>query len=194
MKALLTFLFILLALIVASSDAFAQPDTTEEAMAEFIAEFESSLAIMSETLTESVEETKDEMFGYTMHIGGWSHHLNPNKYDFEYNESHEMLAIEYQNWVVGTFINSFYDRTWLVGYNFKKDLTDEIQVGAMLALSYGYDEEDVAEEKLALNHKGFMPIGYFHASYLAYQDKDIKVRPTFGLMGSALVLMVQLEF
>ncbi|CAL9978275.1 antimicrobial peptide resistance and lipid A acyl ation protein PagP [Vibrio phage K449] len=174
---------IVICLLSLSSFSFAAEETQSDW--EFITDsFEQSLE-------ESFNEVVDERTRIRYHFGGWSHHLNDSDYD--YNENNKLHALEYQNWLAGSFVNSYYDRTWLVGYNFRYE-NGRFEAGLITALSYGYDEDDVSDMKFALNYKGFMPVLFPYIGYSLYNSDSLEVVPTLGLLGSALSLSFQIVY
>lgn len=55
------------------------------------------------------------------------------------NEDNELYVIEYNNVAVGTFNNSFYNRSYFVGYNLGYE-TKYVDAGAYLGIVDGYEE------------------------------------------------------
>lgn len=59
-----------------------------------------------------------------LYTGAWSYHFNDmpeNKYTDEYNEDNDMIAIEYKNYMIGTFVNSYNHRNYLAAYTIESD-------------------------------------------------------------------------
>lgn len=188
---LITKYVLVIVLLSLSSFSFAASTSYEEFEAQYEAEMAKLTKQMQEDLYESVTEVVEEQTSYTFHLGGWSYHLNES--DYNYNSNHQLMAFEYKQWLVGTFENSFYDRTWLAGYNFKYEIA-ELEVGAVVGLSYGYEEDDTYDDKLMFNYKGWMPVVFPHISYPIYNSDSLEVRPTVGLLGSAITLTFQLTY
>lgn len=55
----------------------------------------------------------------------------------EFNETNEMLAIQYGEFSIGAYNNSFEDNSYFLGY--KKKVTKNLHYGLMLATGYKYD-------------------------------------------------------
>ncbi len=72
-----------------------------------------------------------------LHSGAWSHHIGS---EYDYNETHNLLAVEHDQWIAGGMKNSFGDDTALAGYRFKADLLEDVEVSLLAGLTYGYRE------------------------------------------------------
>ena len=70
-------------------------------------------------------------------LGQWSHHFGARP--GEYNQSHDLIAYQHGDYLFGTFNNSYYKRTFLVGKKILKwDLMGgEFGMRAGLATGYG---------------------------------------------------------
>ncbi|QZI92673.1 hypothetical protein SIPHO059v1_p0078 [Vibrio phage 264E42.1] len=185
---------IVILLLSLSSFSFASSEVADSDYDKFIAQSNAEMADLTKQmqvdLAESVYEVAKERTTYTIYYGGWSKHLNDS--DVDRNENNQLMAFEYQNWIIGTFENSFYDRTWLAGYNFKYNW-HELEVGVVVGISYGYDDYDVRDVKLMKSYNGWMPVLFPHISYPLYNSDSLEVRPTIGLLGSAVTALVQFE-
>lgn len=162
---------------------------------DFLAQSDKELAELTKQMQfdieESVTEVVEERTTYKLYYGGWSKHLNESDYDR--NENNQLVAFEYRSWVVGTFVNSFYDRTWMAGYNFNY-AWDKLEVGIIGGVSYGYDEEDADESKYAISYKGWSPVGFLYISYPVYNSDSLEIRTVMGSLGSALTLVAQFTY
>ena len=47
-----------------------------------------------------------------VYVGAWSTHLVT---DGDYNESHDLVAVEHNGWIAGRFVNSYSRESWFVG-------------------------------------------------------------------------------
>lgn len=93
-------------------------------------------------------------------FGGWSYHTD-RQFDVTYNdgvtfkekrafnEDHNMIGIEYNDFVLATFNNSYYHQSVLIGYNyqltgfsFADNVTHEITV--LTGLVYGYQDQELS--------------------------------------------------
>lgn len=121
-----------------------------------------------------------------IYLGGWSYHVDA---EFDYNESHNMVAIEYENIVFGSFKNSFDEDTYLLGYHWYKDV-DDFRIGGMGLLTHGYSKGRYYE---AFYKKGsgqkVLPIPVVYVSYTKYP-----VQPVIGIMGNAITALVKIDF
>lgn len=157
----------------------------------FAEETQSDWDIIANAFEESVNEVIEERTTVTLHVGGWSKHLNDSDYDR--NENNQLYAFEYRNWLAGTFVNSFYDRTWLVGYNWRYE-NGRFEAGLITGVSYGYDEEDADKSKYAISYNGWSPVLFPYIGYSLYNSDSLEVVPTLGLLGSALSLSFQIVY
>lgn len=187
MKTTLTVLFILLALLISDNLEASEPDYENMTVAE----------ILAKSLEESVQETAEEIedkFSFTMIYGGWSNHFRKSTTGYHFNSNHEFVGFEYQNWLAVTFINSFRDRTYGVGYDFNWELTDKMSYGVIAGITYGYDEKDMEGSPFNLVHNGFGPLFHAYVDYQVYKDETMEFRPNIGLNGTTLLLLLTSKF
>ncbi|MGO1190291.1 hypothetical protein [Vibrio casei] len=116
-------------------------------------------------------------------LGGWSHHLHKSE-SKTYNEKNDLIAIEYDGWIGGTFVNTFDDRTFFAGYNFESEFK-YLSFGAIAGMSKGYKPED---KKLAFGDN-YMPIVMPYV-----QINTPYVKPVLGLLGNAVFLTFRIDF
>lgn len=203
-------LIYLVALVLLSLSSFSfassgNEELNQEKVYSDLAELEAATVDLEKELANSIneiqtyfEEEVESYTTYSVYYGVWTTHLS-DKWDNDYNNDNQLVAVEYRDWVAGTFKNSFYDRTWIAGYNFKYEWNDLV-LGAVTGVSYGYDEDDIDDEKFRINYKGWMPVVFPHASYPVYNDGDVEVRPVIGFLGIPFVsdvaatLLVQVTF
>ncbi|WP_020408909.1 hypothetical protein [Hahella ganghwensis] len=128
--------------------------------------------------TSSIAET------FTVHGGGWSHHIDSSDYD--YNSNHRLIAGEYRDWIGGYFRNSFDEDSFFIGHRFNKQLGD-IRLSIMPGATYGY-RHCTKPKDLDGNDRRVCPVVVPSATYTKYQ-----VKPTVSLMGTAVVLTIELD-
>lgn len=121
-------------------------------------------------------------YAESLYLGGWSYHLNGG----EHNETHNYIALEKDNWTIGTFENSHYDQTYIGTYSFSLYENSYLSSGVMTGMSYGYDPEDVN----FLNYNGFMPIA------VPYVDLKFNhlINPRIGLLGQAVFITFKIDY
>lgn len=112
-----------------------------------------------------------------IHFGGWSKHLGGG----ENNETHKLLALEKDNFIVGRFKNSHSKTSMVVGYNFQSN-TNHFNYGLTLGGVTGY--EDKMPEVIGVT-PAFIP-------FVSYNKYFIK--PQFMLLGNAAVLSFKIGF
>lgn len=66
-------------------------------------------------------------------------------------EKNQLLALEHNNVLVGTMINSYESRSFLAAYNFSLQTQWDIEVGAYVGLVNGYEANEYS-------YKGALPI------------------------------------
>ncbi len=77
-----------------------------------------------------------------IYLGAWSFHSKDEwAKGKEYNETNELYAIQYNKFFVGTFNNSYYERTYAAGLYFPTDFQNTIiEVSAIIGVTHGYKE------------------------------------------------------
>lgn len=75
----------------------------------------------------------DELY---LHIGMLSKHFTSG----DYNEDHELIGIEYNDWYVGYYPNSNYDDSFFIFKNYRWwQLSEHVHLGGRVGLLSGYD-------------------------------------------------------
>ena len=150
------------------------------------------------TAMNSYANNIPEVLGYqaervSLYVGGWSHHLTERDNGEDFNESHNMFALEVDNYVIGTFKNSFGDQTYAVGYNYSWEYQD-FEYGVLAGVSYGYKEKYMDDSKTFLNYNGWMPLVVPYVNYNLYEDNDVSIKPQLMLLGSAVAVTIRVDF
>ncbi|CAH0533817.1 hypothetical protein VST7929_01692 [Vibrio stylophorae] len=101
----------------------------------------------------------------SLYLGGWSHHF----VDDITNETHELVAIEYQNVIVGTAINSYARRAYFVGGDFST-VKYHLEWGVIAGLMTGYRDDE---------HP--LIVGSISPMALVYVTPDWPVSPTLAI-------------
>lgn len=71
-----------------------------------------------------------------LHTGMLSKHLSASNY----NEDHELIGLEYNDWFVGYYPNSFHDDSFFIFKNYRRwQLADKIHLGGRVGILSGYD-------------------------------------------------------
>ena len=120
-----------------------------------------------------------------VYLGGNSVHM---KSAHATNQKHDFLALEYDNFVAGTFINSYGDRTKLLGYKLHIDdfSSQYWQVSVVPALTYGY--------RACLGGEQVGPKIVCPAMPLEIQYTKYPIVPTILVMPQAVVLLFSVKF
>lgn len=138
-----------------------------------------ALTIMSFNALASEDQFSVTVGVYTKHFEG----------DFDYNENNKLLAFEYNNFVVGTFDNSFDDQTYLVGYDWHTEWND-FRFGVIGGAMYGYNRGRVYDMFYSEGSgTKLLPLALPYVSYNKYL-----IKPIVGVMGNAVTLLAKYEF
>ncbi|ENC6709911.1 hypothetical protein ABKY54_004521 [Vibrio harveyi] len=121
--------------------------------------------------------------------GGWSQHFfkQPGP---ALNYKNDLLAVEYDNWIVGTFKNSYDDRTYTAAYDFNWQ-RDDLEYGVAVGLNYGYcgsNQKDKFIDKYGCDTANIVPMVMPYVSYSKF-----RIKPTVGLLWNALILTFKIE-
>lgn len=123
----------------------------------------------------------------SVYVGGWSKHFGGNTDSDGYvlNESHDMLAFEYENIFAGTMLNSYHTRSYLLGYQFhlieEKYFNLDIAVGGV----HGYTKEQ----------NSIFRMGSINGlASVILEANTPYVKPVVMLFGTAFVLSFKYEF
>lgn len=73
-------------------------------------------------------------------LGQWSRHERPKKY---YNETHELIGIEYKGYGFSRFINSENDLSHIIYFDKKYYQNQFLDFGVKYGLVYGYDNLEI---------------------------------------------------
>lgn len=123
--------------------------------------------------------------------GAWSRHIGKNRHGM--NEVHELIAFEYDGWVLGHMKNSFNDSTWLFGRDFNLISNDYIGFGVIGGVTYGYDPDDISKEFQFLNWNKWMitPAPYLEFNYFT---KHYGWNPRLVVFGNAVAFTMRYQF
>lgn len=121
----------------------------------------------------------------SLYIGGWSAHTASAHAT---NGQHQFFVYERNNILAGTFINSYGDRTELVGYKYTIDKfsTDDLTVSIIPAFTYGY--HDCFNPTIDTKDK-LCPAAPIEIQYTQY-----KVQPTLLIIPRAAILAFNVKF
>lgn len=118
-----------------------------------------------------------------LHVGGYSYHVaTGHKYD--YNDWHQLVAVEYDSYIAGRFLNSYDRETFVVGYGWSKNWGD-IKGSVYVGLTYGYRScfgDDGTKGR-------FCPVAFPTLHYTKYD-----VQPGLLLFGEALAIEARVVF
>ena len=122
-----------------------------------------------------------------LYIGGWSKHFGGNTDNDGYvlNESHEMIAIEYKNIFAGTMLNSYHERSYVLGYQWPLIEDTYFNLDVALGGMTGYTEEQNDMFRIG-SINGFASV--------MIEANTPYVKPVVMLYGTAFVLTFKYEF
>ena len=122
-----------------------------------------------------------------LYFGGVSKHFG-SSYDgdgYKYNESHELVAIEYSNVFLGTMLNSYHERSYAVGYQYGLIEEKYFNLDVALGVISGYTEEQ---------NDIFRIGGVNGFGSLMLEANTPYVKPVVMLFGTAFVFSIKYEF
>lgn len=117
--------------------------------------------------------------------GEWKHPMITERREF--NESNDLLAIEYKNVFVGYFRNSFDDDTFALGYRFSHKIGKHWEASLVAGATYGY--RDCTSSWDQFESKKVCPALSPMLSYTKY-----KLKPTVAVIGEAVSLTGRVDF
>lgn len=138
--------------------------------------FAAAILLLLSVACES--KSDDELYVYT---GAWSHHVGS---DYDYNQDHDLIAVEYKNVFVGFFKNSFAEDAFAAGYKIKRTWGD-FEGSVLFGGTYGYRDCFSGYADAA---RRVCPVVVPSLAYTAY-----KVQPTVMILGNALAISVRFE-
>jgi hypothetical protein len=116
-----------------------------------------------------------------LYTGAWSYHINPA--EGVNNETHNLIAYETHNYIVGAFKNSFSDPTVIAGKRFELFESGDFKAGLYAGVTYGYhgcqQTEDTGKKAVCL---AAVP----EISYTKYS-----VQPTIMILGNAVAFSIK---
>ena len=133
------------------------------------------LLIMVSALYASYAEAETKVY-----LGAWSTHLVT---DGDYNETHNLVAVEHNGWIAGTFKNSYSRESWFAGKTWEWG-GDKFSYGLMAGAVRGYTKcygDDGSNTNIC-------PLVSPFASY-----KIGRVEPTVLLLGESLAISIKIR-
>lgn len=129
---------------------------------------------------------------YAFHFGGWSiHEKNYLKYRngkriYNINEDHNFIGLQYNKWLIASYENSFYKRSYLVGYEFySKEIFKNITANVKVGFISGYPDCKTWMDK----RTDFCPMMAPEITYTKF-----KLQPSITFMGNSLALTFKYKF
>lgn len=107
--------------------------------------------------------------------------------DEEFNENNRLAAIEYGGIFAGYFNNSYGEDTFALGYRAKKQITKNIEISAVMGVTYGY--RNCTSGWSDTNGKKLCPAFAPMISYTKY-----RIQPTIAVIGEAVSLTAKIDF
>ncbi|AUR90873.1 TMhelix containing protein [Vibrio phage 1.151.O._10N.222.46.B1] len=122
-----------------------------------------------------------------VYFGGWSNHLtgSTDKTGYEYNEKHDLIALEYKKVFVGTMLNSYDTRSYVLGYCFAPLSTKYVDFKILAGAVHGYEKHQNDILRMGSLNGFIAPAVEINTPY---------IQPTVMLFGEALTLTFKYEF
>ena len=121
-----------------------------------------------------------------IHLGAWSKHIDIGNRDNNYNETHNLIAIESNNWMAGRFKNSYDDETFFVGHRFTKQWHN-LELGLTAGAMHGY--RDCRLKDRPDSSKKLCPFVVPSVTYTKH-----RIQPSVMLLGNAVAFGFRLKF
>jgi len=122
-----------------------------------------------------------------IYLGGWSKHFggSVDNDGYELNEKHDMVAVEYDNIIAGTFINSYHKRGYLLGYQYNLIEEKYANLDIMAGGLNGYLEGQF----------DFLRVGDVNGFVsFSLEANTPYIKPAVMLFGTAFILTFKYEF
>lgn len=129
-----------------------------------------------------------------LYTGAWSKHMGGDTYMEgkrikEYNETHNLIGIEIDGYLVSSFYNSFYTQGYLVGKKFYRDeIIKDFEFSIYVGATSGY-AICMGEKEPGYEYNRWCPAVVPTIAYTRF-----KVEPVVLIIGNALALSVRWEF
>ena len=143
-------------------------------------------------LISMISFAKEEPDFY-LYTGAWSHHFEEHpaeKGGWRYNESHDLIGIEYEGWLVAYYKNSFNDDGAIVAKEFFQRSYGDFDLSAYAGAVYGYgscsDPKSMPSENVK---KKVCPFGTIAVAYTRY-----KVEPAILIVPEAIIATIRWGF
>lgn len=143
--------------------------------------------LLISTVTFAKEDS--ELYLYT---GAWSHHFADHpaeKGGWKYNESHDLVGLEYKGWLAAYYKNTFYDDGAIVAKELLQWSYGDFDFSAYGGAVYGYgncsDPKSMPKEELK---KKICPFGTVAVVYTRF-----KVEPALMLIPQAIIASIRWE-
>ncbi|BFN33578.1 hypothetical protein VHTUMSATKI_37730 [Vibrio harveyi] len=146
-----------------------------------------SLFVLFVSLSSNANATDDMEDKFSIFAGGWSYHLVNQQY---LNSKHDLFGVEYKNWLMATFKNSYGDPTYTVGYDFNWQ-SDYFDYGVAVGANYGYCGDNQVKrytDTYGCETEHLFPLVMPYVSYSQYD-----IQPTIGMMFQAVVFTVKIK-
>ena len=116
-----------------------------------------------------------------LHTGAWSHHVGS---EYDYNETHNLLAVEHNGYLAGYFKNSQNDDSALVAARWRKAYPYSLEASVLVGATYGYREDCVKPD--TVGRKRVCPLAVPAITYTGSQPQ-----PSVMIMGNAVTFSVR---
>lgn len=137
--------------------------------------------VMADLSLEMPEKPLEDQ--WIVSVGAWSKHLT--NADRNYNETHNLFAVEHDSWSAGYFLNSHNRDTFFIAKNWRKEFFENIEGFASLGINYGYTR-CIGDDGSAQN---VCPHGWLGLSYTKY-----KVVPAIRVLPGVIVFSPEVRF
>lgn len=134
----------------------------------------------------------------SVYVGMRSHHFNFNQYcdkknkcfgNDKPNSNHNLFMYEYKSYEVGTFVNSYYDKTYLLAKKIRVDapIINNVYLSFHVGATYGY--HDCIYNS---NYSSKKKTCFMFSPEIAYTK--YKLEPILLLFGSGIAISARYKF
>lgn len=118
-----------------------------------------------------------------LYAGAWSDHLFST---YDYNETHNLAAIEVDDWFVGYFRNSYDEDAFTAAYHWKINPIEDVEIGVLGGGVYGYRD---CFEGWAYNGRKLCPMLAPTMTWVEYN-----LQPVLYILGQAVAVGLRYQF
>lgn len=119
-------------------------------------------------------------------LGGWSKHYIDT--DEEFNEEHNMIGLRENGWSIGTFTNSYYNRSVFVSKTFELYKYKDVSFNLVAGIVTGYEEYQTKKAYIGKGKSLYLtPVISYKYKIVTFDSGLLMMEDGFALMTSIAV-------